>query len=203
MLVKTRNLILAVAVIHLTAAAFTLAAGAAVGQEGGTVSPLPTNKYDLTTGIVTLIIFGLTLVILAKTAWGPVVKGLAAREGKIRSDIKSAEQANVDAMATLAKYQSDLRDSELRVKDMLAKAQIDAEALTTRTKLLAQQEVEEVKTRATKEIDSSKSAALAEIREQAATLSTQIASKILRREINENDQRDLVRSSLDQLSTRN
>jgi F-type H+-transporting ATPase subunit b len=176
----------------------------ALAAEGGeTPSPLPTHGYDATTGLVTLIVFLLTLLILTVVAWKPIMNGLAAREGKIRSDIEGAEQANKDAKATLAQYQTQLREAETRVKDMLVKAQTDAEALGTRIKMQAQQEVEEIKTRAAKEIESSKAAALSEIREQAAMLSTAVASKILRREINENDQRELIRSSLEQLSGRN
>jgi len=172
-------------------------------ETGGSPSPLPQNSYDVTTGIVTLIVFGVSLLVLTTFAWKPIMNGLAAREGKIRSDIHGAEQANKDAKSTLVQYQTQLREAESRVKGMLVKAQLDAEALGTRTKVLVQQEVEEVKTRATKEIESSKAAALTEIREQAAMLSTAIASKILRREINENDQRELIRVTLDQLSDRN
>ena len=63
----------------------------------------------------------------------------------------------------------------------------------------AQREIEEMKTRATREIEETKNAALVEVRQQAASISTAIAGKILKRNINEADQADLIRSSLEEL----
>jgi F-type H+-transporting ATPase subunit b len=65
----------------------------------------------------------------------------------------------------------------------------------------AQQESEEIKERANREIDSARKAAVADIYAQAADLSTGIAEKILRRNLNATDQRDLVDRSLEQLQT--
>ena len=62
----------------------------------------------------------------------------------------------------------------------------------------AQQEAEEIKERASRDIDAARKAALADIYAQAAELSTTIASKILRRNLNPDDQRELVNSSLEQ-----
>ena len=67
----------------------------------------------------------------------------------------------------------------------------------------AQQEAEEAKERAVRDIEASRRAAVAEIHAQAAELSTNIAEKILRRNLNADDQRELVRQSLEQLGTNN
>jgi F0F1-type ATP synthase membrane subunit b/b' len=63
----------------------------------------------------------------------------------------------------------------------------------------AQKESEEIKERANREIDASKNQALREIYETAANLATSVAEKILRRNLNVDDQRDLVTRSLDQM----
>jgi F-type H+-transporting ATPase subunit b len=84
---------------------------------------------------------------------------------------------------------------------MLAKAQSDGEKLATNIRMQAQQEAEEAKERAQRDIEASKNAAIAEIRNETAELATSIASKILRRNLNPDDQRQLVKESLEQLQT--
>jgi F-type H+-transporting ATPase subunit b len=84
---------------------------------------------------------------------------------------------------------------------MLSKAQTDAEKIGTTMKMAAQQEVEEIKERATRDIDAAAKAALSDIYKQAAELSTNIASKILRRNLNPDDQRELVDSSIQQFQS--
>ena len=65
----------------------------------------------------------------------------------------------------------------------------------------AQQEAEESKEHATREIEAAKQTALTEIYAQTANLATSIAEKIIRRNLNADDQRDLVDQSLKQLQS--
>ena len=80
-------------------------------------------------------------------------------------------------------------------------ATADAEKVATGLRMQAQQEAEEIKERANRDIDAARKSALSDIYAQAAELSTNIASKILRRNLNPDDQRDLVNSSLEQFQT--
>jgi len=155
----------------------------------------------LVTSITTLIVFGVLLAVLGKYAWGPIATGLKAREDKIRNDIADAEAARKRAAETLEQYNKQLATAEQQVRDILTRAAADAEKIATNVKMQAQQEAEEIKERATKDIDAARKQALADIYAQAAELSTNIAAKILRRNLNADDQRDLVNSSLDQLQT--
>jgi F0F1-type ATP synthase membrane subunit b/b' len=52
-----------------------------------------------------------------------------------------------------------------------------------------------------KDIEAARANAVTDIYAQAAELSTSIAAKILRRNLNPDDQRDLVNRSLEQLQT--
>jgi len=167
---------------------------------------LPSNgqefqEYFLQPAIWTIVIFVILLVALIPTAWKNVLVGLKSREQRIRSDIAEAEAARTKAEATLREYNGQLAAAENRVREMLAKAQTDGEKLATNIRMQAQKEAEEAKDRANRDIEASKNAALVEIRRETAELATSIASKILRRNLNPDDQRDLVRESLVQLQT--
>jgi len=158
-------------------------------------------KTGLVTSITTLVVFLSLLVILSKFAWGPITKGLAAREAKIRGDIQEAEYARASADAKLKEYDLRLANADVQVREMLNRATVDAERLATNIKMQAQQDVEQVKERAVREIEVAKKDALKEIYAQTATLATNVAEKILRRNLNADDQRDLVNASLDQLQS--
>ena len=150
-----------------------------------------------------VIIFLVMLVVLYKTAWKNVLKGLKAREERIRKDIADAEEARAKAEATLREYGAQLAAAEGRVREMLNAATKDGERIATEIRMRAQAEAEDAKKRAMKDIDTARQQALAEIYQRAAELSTSIAEKILRRNINAEDQKDLVKRSLDELQTVN
>jgi F-type H+-transporting ATPase subunit b len=159
------------------------------------------SKESLITAVTTLIVFGILIIVLGKTAWGPIAKGLQDREDKIRRDIEEAEAARARAEATQREYQAQLATAEAKVRELLAKATTDAEQVAANIRTRAQQEAQESKENAMREIDGAKRAAVREVHEQAAMLATNVASKILRRNLNADDQRDLVAASLDQMET--
>jgi F-type H+-transporting ATPase subunit b len=155
----------------------------------------------LITALTTLIVFGALVVVLGKTAWGPIAKGLQDREDKIRRDIEEAEAARARAEATQREYQQQLAAAEAKVRELLAKATTDAEQIANSIRTRAQTEAQETKENATREIQGAQREAIRQVHEQAAVLSTRIAEKILRRNLNADDQRDLVAASLDQVET--
>jgi F-type H+-transporting ATPase subunit b len=171
--------------------------------EGGgeASSPLYGPSEGMITGIVTIVIFVLLVAVLGKYAWAPILSGLKAREDKIRKDIADAEATRSKAEATLRQYNEQLATAEQKVRDLLAKASTDAENMAAAIRTRGQQEAEEIKERATRDIDAAREQALSEIYEQTANLATRVAEKILRRNLNADDQRSLVNESLQELQT--
>ena len=163
--------------------------------------PIPPSRDTMVSALWVLIIFLVMLAILYPTAWKNVLAGLKAREQRIRQDIAEAEAARVKAEATLKEYNAQLAAAEARVRDMLAKATADGEAIATGIRTRAQQEAEETRTRALRDIDAARDQAVAQVHEQAAVLATMVAEKILRRNLNADDQKDLVAQSLNELPT--
>ena len=146
-----------------------------------------------------LVIFIVLAVILYRTAWKNVLAGLKAREERIRGDIAQAEAARLKAEATLKEYNQQLAKAEMRVQEIIGKATSDAEQIATSIRARAQQESEEIKERATRDIEAAREQALSEIYQQTADLATRVAEKIIRRNLNAEDQRELVNQSLQEL----
>lgn len=154
---------------------------------------------DIATAVWVLVIFVVMLAVLYPTAWKGVLAGLKAREERIRKDIADAESARAKAEATLADYNRQLALADDRARETLAKAQADAERLAATIREKAGAEAEGIKAKALSDIEDARKAAVAQIHEQAVELSTLMAEKIIRRALNPDDQRDLVRTSLQQL----
>jgi len=148
-----------------------------------------------------LVIFILLAIVLYKTAWKNVLAGLKSREERIRKDIADAEAARLKAEAALKDYNQQLATGSEKVREMLSRATTDAEAIATQIRARAQQEAEETKERALKDIEAARDQALSEIYAQAADLATRVAEKIIRRNLNADDQRELVNQSLQELQT--
>jgi F-type H+-transporting ATPase subunit b len=155
--------------------------------------------FDPASALWVLIIFLGVVIILYKGAWKNVLAGLKAREDRIRTAIADADAARSKGEAALKEFNAQLAAAEGQAREILSKATLEAEKLAVGIRTRAQQEAEEMKEKALKDIESSKRAALTEIYEQTASLATSVAEKILRRNLNADDQRDLVRQSLDEL----
>jgi F-type H+-transporting ATPase subunit b len=83
---------------------------------------------------------------------------------------------------------------------MISQAKSDAKAVAEELRTKNQAEISEMKQRATREIESAKQAAISAIYNEASGLAVNIASRILKREITEQDQRGLVDDSLRELA---
>ncbi|QQE10873.1 F0F1 ATP synthase subunit B [Planctomycetota bacterium] len=186
---------------HATAAADPHA----TPTDGGHAAPKDDNLLKPILGQFTweLLLFLVLFAVLAIFVWPPILKGLQDREEKIKDDLGSAEKAAKDAATTLAEYKAQLAEAQKKAQEVIEEGRTAATKLTAELKTQAENEIGAMKQRAETEIKGAKEEALAEIYEQAAVMSTQVAGQILRKEINADDQRGLIEASLQALKERN
>ena len=177
------------------------AEGAAGEHEKLPLLPSPFEANTWAEALWVVIIFVVLLAILYPTAWKNVLAGLKGREDRIRHDLASAEAARRKADETQKELTAQLAAAEAKVRDIIAKGVADAEKIATSIRSQATADAEAQRERAVKEIESAKHAAIAEVYTQTAELATSIAGKILQRNLNADDQRDLVNRSLEQMQT--
>src|SRR5687767_7794024 len=93
-------------------------AAAAAPAGGGADPPLlpPLTRETFMSALWVVIIFLVLLAVLYPTAWKNVLKGLKAREERIRKDIADAEAARARAEETLRTYNAQLAAAEGRVR---------------------------------------------------------------------------------------
>ncbi|QHT69029.1 F0F1 ATP synthase subunit B [Rhodocytophaga rosea] len=139
------------------------------------------------------ITFLLVLFLLSKFAWKPIMSSLKEREETIEGALRSAEQAKQEMMKLKADNEKLLDEARAERDLMMRKAQQTADAIVEEAKEKASAESSKIVESARLAIQSERQAALEDIRKQVATLSIEIAEKLLRNQLKEERaQRELV-----------
>ena len=149
----------------------------------------------------TVITFLVLLLILWKAAWKPVVEALDARAEKVRSDIENADKSRQEAEKLLAQHREMMNNSKTEAANILADGRAEAEKMKNDIISKASSEAKDMSDRARKEIDLAKDKALAEIKAEIVVLSTEIAAKIINKNLKPDDQKALVEETLNKVRT--
>jgi F-type H+-transporting ATPase subunit b len=144
-------------------------------------------------------IFIVMLAILYPTAWKQILVGLKAREERIRKEISDAEAARVKAEKLLGEYNAQLATAEQKVQDLLTKAHADAEKIAASIKAQAQADAEAEREKSRKDIQVATKDAMRQVYEKTADLATEVAGKIIHRQLTAKDQQDLVDETIGQI----
>ncbi len=173
-------------------------------EEGGTEAHaelLARPETAVPAMIAAIIMFCLLFFLLKKLAWGAILKGLNDRETKIRTEIESAENARAQATKALDDYQKELAKARTESSAMIQQARADAQRVADELRSKNEAELASMKNKAKEEIEAAKRAALTELYAQTAMLATQVAGRILHREIKPADHARLVEESLSQIGS--
>ncbi|WP_182469316.1 F0F1 ATP synthase subunit B [Staphylococcus devriesei] len=144
------------------------------------------------TALVTFVTFIILLALLKKFAWGPLKEVMDKRERDINRDIDEAEEAKLNAQKLEEENKKTLKETQDEVQRILEDARVQArkqqEDILHEANIRANGMIETAQS----EINSEKERALADINNQVSELSVLIASKVLQKEISEQDQKALV-----------
>jgi F-type H+-transporting ATPase subunit b len=167
----------------------------------GKAGVLPSIQQGIVPMIVTLVVFSVVFAVLAAKVWPAISKGLKDREDKIRSAIEEAELAQEQAKAALEQYERNLAQARAEAQKMLDDAKSQQQAIAAELKAKAEVELNGMREKAKRDIESAKAAAVIELNGYAANLATDMARKILKREVSGGDQQRLITESLAELQT--
>ena len=132
--------------------------------------------------------FAIVFFLLKKFAWSSIVDAIDERNDSIKEALLSAESAK-EEMATLqADNQKILKEARRERESMLKEAKEMGSEIVREAKTKATEEAEKIVASARLTIESDKTAALNELKTQVASLSVEIAEKVLRRQFSEDQQ---------------
>jgi F-type H+-transporting ATPase subunit b len=157
------------------------------------------NPLDLHLGgaaFWTWVIFLVALPFMWKVVFGPITKALIARDRKAEDAIARAEEARVGAERARSETEAELARARAEtvalVKEARDRAERQGRELIDSARAEAQRSLE----KARNEIQAEKSRALSEIRDEVVNLSIQAASRILKRDVDDDTHRSFVKDLL-------
>lgn len=156
--------------------------------------------FDPSAMWLTLITFGVLLIILGAVAWKPMLKAIEAREKRIDDAIAKADSDRKEAERILADYQSRVSNVQAELAALREKGRQEAEALRTEMRSRAESEAAATIEKARKEIELARSQAVADLRREAVTLGLAVAGKVVGRSLDDADRRRLAQDVVDDLS---
>lgn len=158
-------------------------------------------QFDWVPHVLTIVVFLITLVVMARLVWPKILSGLEARERKILEEIESAEEARAQAKSALEQYQRSLAEAEQQAQRTIAQAKADAAAAAAELKARNEAEMGEMKARAMREIQLAQQQAVKDVYAQASQLASMMASRILQREVSVEDQQRIFEDAMRQLES--
>ena len=171
----------------------------------GSASEGESNLFagDIGNAVWTLVIFVLVIVVLGKFAWTPLLEALQKREDFIRDSLEVAKEDRLAAEAQLKEYEKKLATAQGEATEIIEEAKRNAETLRARLEDKARQESENMLDRARREIDIAKQSAVKELYSTSAQLATDIAGRVLQRELTAADHERLIEESIGELENLN
>lgn len=145
----------------------------------------------------TVISFLILLFILKKFAWKPILGAVSSREESIKEALAAAEAARREMENLQADNERVLQEARAEREAMLKEARDMKNKMIADAKDEAKLTADKMIAQAQEAIQSEKKAAIAELKGQVASLSLEIAEKVVKQELsNKGQQEKLVEDML-------
>lgn len=144
--------------------------------------------------------FGIVLFILGKFAWKPILKSLRDREDSIDEALNTANKAREEMKQLKFDNEALLKEAKEERDGILKDAREVRDSIIEESKTKANDEYNRIIESAKETIQNEKMAAITDLKNQIATLSIEIAEKILKSELSEDKkQKDYVQKLIDEV----
>jgi F-type H+-transporting ATPase subunit b len=140
--------------------------------------------------------FLLLVFLLGKFAWKPVLGAIKERERSIDDALEAAKKAKEEMARLTNENEALLKEARAERDVILKEAKQLKDQIVSDAKASAQAEGAKLIEKAKQEIDSQKAAALAEVKNQVAELSLQIAEKVLSKQLEDQKKQEALVSDL-------
>lgn len=145
------------------------------------------NEFSIGLFFWQIILFVLLLLLLRKYAWKPILTAVNEREEGIRNALAAAEEAKKEMQNVSADNERLLQEARAEREAMLKEAREIKNKMIADAKAHAQEEGEKIILQARESIEGEKKAAIADIKSQVASLSVEIAEKVLQGQLQDRD----------------
>jgi F-type H+-transporting ATPase subunit b len=147
----------------------------------------------------TLLLFGISMYVLAKLAFPRISQALDRRQHAIEESIDHAEHIRKEADDVLAEYRERLNEARAQADEIIDRARKAGDALEARAKDDAKANREQLMEQTRRDIEVETRRAIEEIRNEVAELTVMATEKLTRKALTDEDQRRLLEDALGEL----
>ena len=145
--------------------------------------------------------FGIVLFLLSKYAWKPIMLSLKAREESIQDALDAAKKAREEMKELTVDNERLISEAKIERDKILREAREAKEAIINEAKSKATVEADRLIAIAREAIENQKMAAITDLQNSVAAMSIEIAEKVLRHELaNDEKQKALMNNLLSEIS---
>ena len=156
------------------------------------------NDFSPGLFVMQTVILLVLVFLMVKFAWKPIIGSLDERESGIKAALEAAENARLEMQNLQADNERLLQEARLERETMLKEARDMKTKMIEDAKTEAQKQADKTIEQAQLAIESEKRSAMAELKNHVASLSIEIAEKVVKEELShKNKQLELVESMLD------
>ena len=130
--------------------------------------------------------------LIATFVWPPLLKAIEERQQKIAEGLAAADNATRNLAQADAKVAEELKAARAKANEIIEQAHQRANQLIDAAKAEALAEGQRQRAMAEAEIEAAANRAKEDLRKQVSALAVSGAEKLLKREINANDQKALI-----------
>ncbi len=133
------------------------------------------------------IIFVILIFLLKKFAWSPILKAVNDREQGIKDALDSAEAAKKEMQSLQADNEKIMKEARAERDSLLKEARGLKNSMISQAKDEAKSEAQKIIESANEAILNEKNAAVSDIKKQVASLSIEIAEKLLKEKLSDDN----------------
>ena len=157
-------------------------------------------SWDFGTAIWSIVIFVILLVILRAAAWKPILAGLQQRERFITDSLEGARREREETKKMLAEHAAKMDAARAEAAAIVEESRRDAEAVKRQIHDDATKEAQDIATRARRDIQLARDAAISELYDRTLDLATNVAGKIVHKQLTPADHKALLDESMDEMA---
>ncbi|MGE7622082.1 F0F1 ATP synthase subunit B [Viridibacillus sp. NPDC096237] len=146
--------------------------------------------------LVTLAVFIFLMFALKKVAWGPLMGIMQQREELVASEIESAEKSRQESQQLLEDQRSLLKEARVEAQTIVENAKKQGDLQKEEIISAARAEALRLKESAVRDIETEKEKAIAAVRGEVVSLSILAASKVLEKQVSEEENRTLIEETI-------
>ena len=146
--------------------------------------------------IWTLLAFGVTMLVLAKTALPKIGEVLETRANAVADNIEAAKAQRAEAGELLAEYRQRLTEARVQADEIMARARKAGETAEAQAAEAGKEKREELVAAARRDIEAETRRSLEQIRKEVADLTVIATEKVTRKTLDSDDHQRLVEEAL-------